>query len=147
MESKYTVVEGTAGTLPAARTLTGTYSTVGTKIIGAGTDFANELFPNDYLYSPASGAHEVRRISHVLDNRTAYLEEAFSADVAAGTDVKIVRSRHRKVIIENIGSANGEIDNQVIEAGQKITLESDYAVKPLAYDATTANVTLAITTD
>jgi len=67
-------------------TETGTYSTSGTAVTGAGTAFNTEFVVGDVIWSDAKG--EARRITLIGGATSMTLESAFGTDVSAGETVK-----------------------------------------------------------
>jgi len=64
--------------------LTGTFSTSGTTITGAGTQFLSELSQGDLIRSHLG---EYREVASVSSNTTAELYESFSVNVPSGTQL------------------------------------------------------------
>lgn len=74
------------GGMPARTTLSGTFTSVGTAVTGAGSDFANEFQAGDVLYSSSNG--EFRCIDSIASPTSLTLESAFTVDVAVAEDVE-----------------------------------------------------------
>lgn len=78
----------TLTSVPAESTGTGTIETVGKVINGAGTAFLTELPVGSYVLSLSAG--ELRKVVKVSSNVLAFLDNAFSFDIAAASALKYI---------------------------------------------------------
>lgn len=76
-------------TVPLDQTGSGTISTQGVKLIGAGTAFKTTLAAGAWIFN---GTDEVRRVILVIDNTNAVLEAEFSSNITGGSDFKYISS-------------------------------------------------------
>lgn len=130
----------TSGTIPIARTFTGTLSSNGTKVVGNGTAFVAEgLKVGDYLYVAAQNV--VRRIKAIIHNSMLDLEQGFPSNVS-GVAVLVCETQvYKRILWENTGSGIGIVQETAISAGAKGFNEGT----PIAYDASASNAQLEFT--
>lgn len=124
------------GTIPGYETQSGTFSTNGRTLTGSSSSFLSELLPGDYLYSTT--LHEIRRVQDVSRDNAGYLRQAFSSNVS-GDNVNRVRPRYRVVSFEDVGSSPAIIQGDTLAAGTYDSINSNYGVEPITYDASGAD--------
>lgn len=67
--------------------LSGTISSNGVNVTGAGTSFLTEITPGSYLYDP--NTESVKRVIRVLSSNSLSIESAFTTNIPVGTKGKI----------------------------------------------------------
>ena len=105
-----------AGGLPATRTLTGTFTSVGTAVTGSGTSFTTEFEVGDILFSSSNA--EARKIETITDNTNIVLSTAYSVDVSVAENVQINGLApnawyHVHVIEDGAGTVDAGFDTRV----------------------------------
>ncbi len=137
----------TLRTVPANSTKTGTIETDGKNVIGTGTAFTTEVKVGDWLCSLS--ASEIRKIVNIEDDTNMYLEEGFTADLAAlSTIVTCPISPYKEISYLNVGSGTGKIDGLNVAQGEygcwgKTSLAIDSRkdfVDPIIVDGTSSNI-------
>jgi hypothetical protein len=127
----------TKGTIPIARTMTGTIATTDNIVRGTSTLFESEFKIGDFLYN---GDKSVRKITKILSDTLMELEAEFVADLAGGTAALKCEPQIFKVIqVENSSANAAELQEAPFAAGSRVILWG----APIAYDALTG--TLAFT--
>lgn len=126
----------TQGTLPTARVLTGTYSSVDVVVTGASSLFTTEIVEGDWLYSVAN--NELKRVQGIATNTDLILEEAFSANVTAET-VQTCRTLYRTISISITGSATAKINSRPWTANEVNSINAENSIAPITYEATGAS--------
>lgn len=142
-----TVVTG-KGTLPAAVQITGTITSVGTRVVGVATLFTTQLKQGDYIYNTtAATLSEVRCVKHILDNTHLILDAAFSVDVSALNTYR-VRGQYKSVSVANTGGAAGLWAEGTISAGVSVSHEAKpgFVVEPIPYNATSTSFNIHTST-
>ena len=105
-------------TVPASLPQAGqTVDSSGQYVTGTATLFKSDktIVEGDWIFSPVN--REVRRIERIMSDTSAYLDEAFSADLS-GEDLYIVKaSRAREISLANTGGADSTINKTRFTAG------------------------------
>ena len=129
-----------AGSVPVARTFTGTISSNGTKVVGSGTAFITEgIKVGDYIYVAAQNA--VRRIKAIIHDTMLDLDQGFPSNIS-GVAVLVCESQiYKRILWENTGTAAASIQETIISVGAKGFNEGT----PVAYDASASNAQLEFT--
>lgn len=136
----------TKGTIPAGRTLTGTFSSVGKIVTGTGTLFETELAGmRGWLYSTTD--NELRPFFQINGNTNLQLETAFTNDQTDEPMIVVTplytavsaRSSHATV------AAN--LNNRTFAVGSVKNFSFDAGVNPITYDAASGANTGEITFD
>lgn len=136
-------------TVPASALKTGTIRTIGINVIGTGTLFLSEVKPFDWIVDITND--EIRKVVTRRDDTYLAIDSPFTSDIAAGHDVRVVRSRAKEISVSNEGAANGEVDNQVFLRGASLTFSkssktpngSDF-IDPILVDATGTTIMVSI---
>jgi hypothetical protein len=106
-------------TIPVSANKTGTIETVGKAVKGDGTLFMTEMQAGSWLIDLAQD--EMRKVVRVESDTLAFLDNAFTADLAALTTPSVISrtSLNLKSISVSISPllADGEIDGVVFNAG------------------------------
>ena len=139
--------------VPAATTLTGTVTSVGTLVTGTNTLFTTEILDQEVLYHPLkykflydSNQTAVREIAYVLSDTSLILKEAFAGDMSSQTlkcpDPMIEYSDVSVLAI----AAGAVLDGVVLASGSVVNYhtERDGAFKPCAINGTTGNIQLEV---
>lgn len=136
--------------VPASQTKTGTIETHGINVIGTGTLFLSEVKPGDFIVDITNT--EARKVTTRRDNLYLAIDSPFTSDLAAGTLLKVVRSRAKEVSIANEGAAAATVDGVPLPINSVITLPksnknpngSDF-IDPLFVNATGTEVYVLLT--
>lgn len=129
----------TKGTLPLARTMTGTLLTAGVIVRGTGTLFEDEFKPGDFVYNNDKA---VRKILSIQSNIMMTLEATFTVDVIVAIAALKCEAQVFKVMqIESVGTAAAELQEAPFPIGSRVITWG----APIAYDASATNAQLAIT--
>jgi len=143
--SNYYLISNAADTVPASASGTGTVSTAGTAVTGTGTAFLTELLPGSWLIDFAS--NEIRLVTAVSDDTTAYIQQAFTAPLA-GVNLAYVdkNNLHAYGISVQVPSTEADItvDGETLYAGTSVSFTKDSRnrstgrdfVNPIVVDAT-----------
>lgn len=105
--------------VPASSTKTGTIKTAGINVTGTGTLFLSEVKPYDWIVDITND--EARKVMTRRDDLFLTIDFPFTADFAAGTTLKVVRSRAKSVSIANVGGASATIDGSAFVQGETLT--------------------------
>lgn len=122
------------GTIPIAKTLTGTISSTGNMVRGTGGKFNTELFVDDYLYD---GDAAVRRIKKILDDDLLILEAAFPSDVV---DIAVMRCVPQTFKFVQVWSSHASNAAEFQEAPLGPGQHFETGGAPFAYDALTGAI-------
>lgn len=134
-----TVTEDTfpaKGTIPLARTMTGTIESDGVNVLGTGTLFETELAVGDYLYDD-DGA--VRQIKHIESETKLTLRQAFPSDVSGIDVLYCQRQRFKMVTIESTGTVAAILQEAPFAVGRRIVTGG----APFTYDASDSNAQIS----
>lgn len=131
------------GTLPKARLLTGTYSSVGVVVTGTSSLFTTEIVEGDWLYNATT--NELKRIQGITTDTILILEAAFSAN-ASGELVQNCRTLYRTISISITGSTTAKIDSRPWTANEVNTINAENSIAPITYEASagTAEITFDV---
>ncbi len=103
-------------TVPAPVALTGTITSNGVSVKGAGTKFLEELEEGEWIYDAAQA--EMRQIKDIsLRLEVLTLTEPFTIDVAAIALVGVPRSEFEELSFENVGAVTGKLNGKDLKAG------------------------------
>ena len=127
----------TKGTIPVAKTKTGTIQTDGANVRGTGTAFLSEIQEDDYLYN---GDASVRRVIHVISDTLLVLEKAFPSSLSAGTALKVCKPQWAKEID---AKSTGTVAAILQETPFRVNDEDLCGGAPLAYDASASNAEIS----
>ena len=100
--TKFSVITGKQ-TVPASTPATGTIVTSGTAVTGTGTKFLSEMMAGSWIYSASQG--EVRKVVRVDSDLAAYIDKAFTTDLASAAPVIIPESDTHIVTMTLIATA------------------------------------------
>jgi len=124
-------------TVPASANKTGTIETVGAAVKGTSTLFTTEMQVGSWLTSLA--ANEIRKVIKVESNTLAYLDHAFTVDIAAGVTPNVVKHSDlniREVAIAiplttsgGVAQAFGEVDGQPLASGLPVSFGKNSDIK------------------
>lgn len=105
------IVVSAKQTIPASVGCTGTFITQGTGIVGTGTLFFTELPINSYVYDASS--NEIRRVTRVDSNTTAWLTKAFTADLSSAQHQIISASKctAKQYVFTAVTAVGQQVDN------------------------------------
>ena len=133
--------------IPVSANKTGTISTVGTAVVGVGTKFITEMPPGSFVVD--LNAWELRRVASVSSDTLAYLVNAFSVDISAGTTPNLIHAalpfpaRPAEIAISIDGAnPNGLLFNQSfggeldLSKAQRDRSSASDRVDPIIVDAT-----------
>ena len=127
----------TKGTIPVAKTKTGTIQSTGVNVRGTGTLFRSEIEEGDYLYN---GDAAVRKVLHIISDTLLVLEKGFASDVAALTALKVCKPQWAKEIdAKSTGTAAAILQ----ETPFRVNDEDLCGGAPLAYDASATNAEIS----
>lgn len=129
------------GTLPLARTLTGTFSSVGVVVTGTSSLFVDEIVQGDWLLSTTN--NQLRRVRGVTNNTTLILEEAFTVNQTAQA-VKTCRTLYFTIIVTVSGEAAVTINGSTYQPDEVISYNSSNSIMPWYYDATGSELTFDV---
>lgn len=109
---------------------TGTIATHGIAIVGTGTLFTTQMPVGSYIVDLT--ANEVRRVYRVDSDTLAFLEVAFTADIAGGTTPEIVAAFQAKMkSVELVTAGACFIDGVAFTGSKKIDkLGNDRSARP-----------------
>lgn len=136
----------TKGSLPQGRTLTGTFSSVGTVVTGTGTLFETELGGiQGWLYSTAD--NELRRFTKINGNTNLILDEAFTYN-QVNQPMVVCTPLYRSIGARSSHSTNAaQLNNRTFSAGQSKSYNFPGGIDPITYDAASGAATGQITFD
>lgn len=120
------------GTLPAFRTLTGTYSSSGVVVTGTSSLFTTEVVEGDWLFNATT--NELRKVQGVTIDTILILEAAFSSD-ASGEDVAACRTLYRSISITISGTVAATFNESTFQPGEVYSLNSNNSIAAVTYDA------------
>lgn len=140
-------------TIPFDLLKTGTIATIGKDVIGTGTLFTTQVKVGDFLVDLTQ--NEVHKVVDISTNTLMHIQEAFGADIVAGTAIRISPSVPRPKEISLLipsGGASGLIEGVTWVAG--ITWSSSKIgtynngrndfINPIIADATGTNMLVTI---
>lgn len=137
-----TVSFPTKGTIPIAKTNTGTLSTTGINVRGVGTLFLSEFKPGDWLYnSSAATIQSVRKIRSITSDTVMQLEQAFGVDVSGIAVLKCEPQTFKAIQSESTGTAAAILQEAPFAIGSRIISGGS----PIAYDASASNAQISFT--
>jgi hypothetical protein len=124
----------TKGTLPTGRTLTGTFSSVGTIVTGTGTLFTTELAgARGWLYSTTD--NELRAFFQINGDTNLILERAFSSD-QTDEDMIVCMPLYTAIGAKSShASIAANLDNRTFSVGSVENISNDGGINPITYDA------------
>lgn len=142
--------------IPYSSAGTGTISTLGTGVVGAGTAFRSEAPAGSWFVDLSQ--NELRKVKTVESDTVIYLEQAFSSDIAALTTPQIIHQKLTNVfeisviipLVDASGTANafGKINNKTFpsglpyelsKAGRDENSQRDF-IDPIIVDATSTTM-------
>lgn len=127
----------TTGTIPIARSMTGTILTTGVNVRGTGTTFEKDFKIGDFLFNNVKA---VRKIVAIESDTVMTLEAAFTSDIAVAiAALKCEPQIFKMIQIENTGAGAAEVQEAPFAPGSRIITYG----APIAYDASAG--TLAFT--
>jgi hypothetical protein len=136
----------TKGTLPKGRTLTGTFSSVGTIVTGTGTLFTTELAGmQGWLYSTTD--NEVRMFTQINGDTNLILDKSFTNNQ---TDQAVIVCTPLYIAIgakSSHASNSASLNNREFTAGSVKNFSFDGGLTPITYDAASGVSTGEITFD
>lgn len=114
-------------TIPAPVALTGTITSDGIVVTGSGTDFLNEVKDGDWIWD--SSQEEVRQVKSMsIRLQVLYLEEAFTADIAAPIALEVIPdSDLEEISLLNSGAIDATIDGNALGAGENVSFDKKAA--------------------
>ena len=100
-----TIVSGNSfpsvGTIPVSIPKTGTLITQGKMVRGTGTTFKADVQEEDYIHD----SNVVRKVRHVNNDTLIELEQAFPADIAVATGLRVCRPQvYNAIYAKSTGS-------------------------------------------
>lgn len=130
----------TKGTVPLARTFSGTIESDGVNVRGTDTAFFGDgIKIGDYLYD---GDGAVRKIKEIITEELMVVEYPFPSDISAASPVLVCERQTFKMITwQNVGSGIGVLQEVLIAVGERAMNGG----APVAYDATASNAQIAFT--
>lgn len=134
------------GTLPEGRTLTGTFSSVGTIVTGTGTLFETELGGvRGWLYSTTD--NELRTFFQINGNLNLVLEEAFTSN-QTNEPVIVCMPLYMAIAAKNTHATNdSQLNGRKFSAGTVKNFNFDAGINPITYDDASGGSTGEITFD
>lgn len=124
--TKYFLVTGKQ-TVPESTSGTGTIETTGTAVIGTGTSFTTQMTPGAWLVD--LGQDELRKVIKVASDTLAYVDVAFTSNIAALTTPNIIPAKNVGVVTIAgqipAGQADGELDGEIFYAGTSFSFSKD----------------------
>lgn len=123
----------TKGTLPKGRTLTGTFSSVGTIVTGTDTLFTNELAGmQGWLYSTTD--NELRMFTQINGDFNLVLDKAFTND-QTDEDVIVCTPLYMSISAKSThNSTNANLNGKTFTVGAVKSFNFD-SINPITYDA------------
>jgi hypothetical protein len=124
----------TKGALGRSRTLTGTFSSVGTIVTGTGTLFETEIAGiTGWLYSTTD--NELRKFTQINGNTNLVLESAFTSN-QTGEPVKVVLPLYSAIAAKSSHPTNdAQFNNRKFAAGEAVNINNDSGINPITYNA------------
>jgi hypothetical protein len=124
----------TKGTLPKGRTLTGTFSSVGTIVTGTGTLFTTELAgARGWLYSTTD--NELRPFFQINGNTNLVLETAFTNNQTSQAVIVCMPLYISIAAKSSHATVAANLNNRTFAAGSVKNLNFDAGINPITYDA------------
>lgn len=122
------------GTIPVSIPKAGTFITQGVMVRGTNTKFKSDVQEEDYIHA----SDVVRKVRHVITDELLELEQAFSADISVGTELRVCRPQvYKEITAKSVGEADAT-------ALQEVTFPQDTSVSlggaPISYDASTGKI-------
>jgi len=132
----------TAGVIPAATTLTGTFTSVGSIVTGVGTFFESEIMGSKWLYS--ASLNQVRQIRQIYNQTTLHLVTPFTANIAGAEAVRITGVKNKSVSCFNRGVTTAVFNNRDIIANTTENASNEWGLTPITYDAISSTLQFQI---
>jgi len=136
----------TKGTLPKGRTLTGTFSSVGTIVTGTGTLFTTELAGmKGWLYSTTD--NELRMFTQINGDTNLVLDKPFTNNQTNQAVIVCTPLYMSIAAYSSHSSAPANLNNKEFSAGTTKSYNNDAGIIPITYDAASGSNMGQITFD
>jgi len=129
------------GTIPVARTLTGTISSASSNgyyvVLGVGTSFLSEVQVDDFIYD---GDVSLRKVISVISDTQLILEHSFPSDLS-GVALKVCKPQiFKKVQAKSTGTVDAKLQETIFKVGDDTPISGG---APISYDASASNAQIS----
>lgn len=129
----------TIGTIPLARTFTGTIESDGRMVRGTGTFFIRDgIKKDDYLYDDVGA---VRRITNIISEDLLEIEYEFPTDVDGINVLVCERQTFKMITWQNTSEGIGIVQEVLLAVGER----GLNGGAPIAYDAGSSSAQISFT--